>query len=362
MRSGAPTEIQAAAVGYRVSADSFLGGTTLASDVRPTGGSYRWDTTTEVVESADLTFATVHQGRNWIPGSDTQAPLANYGQELALTALMHLGDDRWFTPLGRVVLHDWKDAGAGVEVKAYGVLHRVAEDRFAVPQVPRKGGTLASEFRRLMPSGIPVDIDAALVDRACPTSFEWDEDRLSALYDIADAWPALIVPDGLGGVRLVPPLPDMPVPTMTFTDGEGGTVASAPRSDTRSGRYNRVVARAQSSDPNAAPIRGVAEVTSGPFDINGAYGAVTRYYASPALETKAQCISAAQSILARSMRPARTIEVAAAVDPRVAPYEPVEVIRGGIRYLGYVIGATFPARVGNMRLTVSISRESQVAA
>ncbi|WP_062077668.1 hypothetical protein [Demequina globuliformis] len=360
MRAGAPTVIQAAAVGYRVRVDSYLGASTLAEDVRPSGGSYTFDTTREDIESATLAFPAVAAGRNWTPGSNTQAALANYGQELTLNAIMHLGDERWVTELARVVNAEWTDGGGDIEVQAHGVLGRVAEDRFSTPQVPRRGGTLASEFRRIMPAGIPVDIDPALVDRACPSSFEWPEDRLAALYDIADTWPALIVPDGFGGVRLIPDLPDTVTPTMTFTDGEGGTVVSAPRSDTRSGRYNHVIARAQSTESDAPLIQGEAFVTSGPFAVDGPYGRVTRFYTSPTLTSKSQCESAAASILKTSMRPARTVEATAAVDPRVEPYEPVEVIREGVRYLGYVIAGTFPTGPGDMRLTVSVVSESEV--
>ncbi len=104
-------------------------------------------------------------------------------------------------------------------------------------------------MRRLIPPGMGVSFDSALVDRTCPTSMSWSEDRLGALQEIARAWPALLRTDEWGQIRFKAPLPAVPTPpVVTLTDGEGGTLISAPRADSRKDAYNVVVATSSASD------------------------------------------------------------------------------------------------------------------
>lgn len=354
MRSGPPTDLLASALGYRVEAESWLGADLLADDVPIAGGSFTFDTGTQVIESASLSVAALDHVRSWVPSVDPRHPLARFGQELLLTAVTFSDTREWRTPIGRVIIHDWKDDGADVDVEVRGLLHRVAEARLTRVATPSKDGTLESEFRRLMLGGIPVDVDAALVDRDCPSSFQWEEDRLAALFDLANAWPALIVPDGVGGVRLIPPLDDTVTPVLTVTDGEGGVVVSAPRADTREQVYNGVIATSQRSEGTASQVRGEAWVTEGVYRADGPYGPVPRFFPSPLLGTTAQCEAAAASILAKSLRPSRVVDVTMPVDPRIESYDPMRVTYRGDTFDGYVIKGTLPVVPGDMTVTVGI--------
>ncbi len=111
--------------------------------------------------------------------------------------------------------NDLADDESTVKVTAKGLLQIPADDDFAAPEQPRPAGTFASEFRRLMSAGIGVSIDPALVDRACPGGFVWEQDRLTALYDLADAWPARILTGADGIVNVRPPLGVVPIPVVT---------------------------------------------------------------------------------------------------------------------------------------------------
>lgn len=353
MRPGPLSDVLASAFSYEVRAQSYLGGSLLSDDVPIAGGQLTWQGT-QTIESGALAVSAWDRGHSWVP-STPRDPLARYGQELSFTAVIGAGERSWEIPLGRQVITDWSQDSGDVEVTVAGILNRTAEHRLPRPMVPLRGGTLVSELRRLMPGGIPVDISDDLVDRACPSSFEWNEDRLAAIYNLIDAWPALMLPDGFGGVRIVPDISgDDFTPALTYRDGEGGTVVSAPRSDTREQTYNYVVARAQSDDLDAKLVQAEAAVLDGELSINGAYGTVLRYFSSPALRTAAQCLAAARSVLEKSQRPARALTVTAPLDPRVELYDPVEVTYDGETSRGHVIGIVLPLVPGDMQLTVGM--------
>lgn len=355
MRAGLPTEVLAAGASYEVRAVSLLGAEVLASSVPLAGGSVTFDSTSDTIESGTVAVSVWADGRVWIPGADPRHPLGKYGQQLFLTAVMTAGHLSASTPLGVFKIQDWGEDDSEVTVSIDGPLKAVQEARLTSPTAPRKDGTFTSELRRLMVAGVPVTIDPAVVDRDCPASFTWDEDRLAAVYDLIDAWPARLTPDGLGGLTVIPDLPTTVTPVLTFeNNADDGTLVSAPRSDTREGIYNHVVARAQSDEADAPIVQGEAMITSGPYSVNGPYGDVPRFYSSPALETVAQCESAASSLLTTSLLRSRTVTVTTPVDPRVELFDPVQVARDGAVMLGYVLAITLPLVPGDMTLTVGI--------
>lgn len=358
MRSGAPSSVLASSAQWDVQVASWQGTSLRAASVPIVSGVWSADASRQVPDSLDL---RVPRGAvdEWVPGADTSHPLARYGQTLTATVVVTdvTGQSSWRTQVGQAVIQEWSaDDPGDVQVTAAGVLQRVADDRLPAPTSPAAGATLAGEFRRLISGGIPVEI-AGLTDRAAASSFTWDEDRLAALYDIADAWPALLAVTARGGVRLSAPLPaTFPGPVLTWTDGEGGTVVSAPRSDTRDDAYNAVVARGSSASTTAAMISAEVKVTSGPMATTGPYGVVRRFYSSPLLTTTGQAELAAQSILATAMRPSRTVTVTCAPDPRVELHDPVRAVRGGQTFDGWVVAYRLPLTVrdGDMSVTIGL--------
>lgn len=356
MRSGPDAAVLASAASWGCRVASWQGTTLRAAQVPVVGGTWVADATRQVPDRLTLTVARGARDE-WVPGEDTTHPLARYGQELDVTVVVGDASGRrtWDVPIGRAPIQDWTAPDPGdVVVEAAGVLQRVADDRLPRPESPLPGATLGSEFRRLMTPGIPVRI-VGLADRPAASSFAWDEDRLAALYDLADAWPASLSVTPQGGVLLGPPTPaTFPGPVLTWTDGEGGTVVSAPRSDTRDGAYNAVVARGTSTAPDAEQVSYEARVTSGPMAVTGPYGPVRRFFASPLLTTVGQCQAAATSILASSVRPSRTVTVTCASDPRVELWDPVRAVRDGRVYDGWVVGYRLPLSVADGDMTVTI--------
>lgn len=356
MRVGPSAGQLASAVDWGCKVSSWLGGVVLADDIPATGRATAV-TSKQVPEELQLSVPrySVEDGRavDWRP-TDPESPLARFGQLLDVTITAGGVDAR----VGRYLVTDWQERAERIEVTAAGILQVAADDRLPSPMAPRDEGTLRSEFLRLLPPQVQAQFAPGLVDRACPKAMEWDENRLDALYEIADAWPARLRTDGWGQLLLLPPLPVLSEPVLSLTDGENGTVVSAPTFDSRAGAYNRVVVR---SSADGVDAQAIAEVTSGPMSVSGPYGAVTKFWSSPLLENEEQCLAAAHQMLADSVRPSRVLKVELAPDPRVELDDPVEIITGKgtpqeAREWGYVIGYDMPLTVadGAMRIDVAI--------
>lgn len=369
MLEGPSSQTLAGAVGWGPKAASWRDGQLLAESIPVVSGRLEAVTSSKVPERVTFTVpeASMVAGRSfsWVPGDDPAHPLAKYGQtiDLAVEVRPSLAATASLTRRGRFRIHDWDydDEAGQVTVTALGVLKRVQEDGFTTPEVPRAGGTLGSEFRRLMPPGIPVYIHPGLVDRPCPRSFQWSQDRLDALYEIAEAWPARLRTDQWGQVQLLPPLPAVPTPVLHFTDGEGGTLISAPRHDTRAGLHNVVVGTSTATDSAAQdPIRAVAAVSHGPLKVTSdgtGYGAVTRYWSSPLAVTKGQLQASVDTLLADASRPAVVRTVFCAPDPRVDLDDPVAATKDGVTDWGFVVAYELPLtyRDGAMRIDIGVT-------
>lgn len=361
MRSGAPDEVLAGSCGWSPLVQSWLGGLLLADQVPVLRGRVTAQVSQDVPERLSLTVPaqTTVDGSlfDWRPGSDPVHPLARYGQELQVSVVVSstAGPESWETRVGRFLVTDWEDGDDGtVQVSAEGRLRRVKDALLTTPTQPRSGATLVSEARRLLPAGVSVAFDPALVDRACPAGMAWSDSRLSALQEIADAWPALLRTDEWGQVFFRAPLPDVPVPVLTLSDGERGTVETVARSDTRDGAFNQVVA--ESSASGVEDVQAVASQTTGPMAVGGQYGVVTKRWSSPLITTTNQALRSARTMLANSLLPATSVPVTCAPDPRIDLDDAVEVLRDGQRFWGWVTGYDLPLTVddGPQRIDVGV--------
>lgn len=329
MRPGPPNEVLAGTVEWSCRVSSWLGGTLLAESVPVASGRVTASTTLGVLARLSLTVPRF-DGRDWRPGPAVDHPLARYGQELDVTVLVtsSVTGQVWETRVGRFLITDWEDDDAGsIAVEGEGLLRRVADDKLPAPVQPRAGGTLVSEARRLLPVGMGASFDPALVDRACPPGMSWSSDRLAALGEIADAWPALLRTDEWGQVTFRAPLPEVPTPALTLADGERGTLVRAPRSDTRSGAYNRVIVRSSASE--APDVQAIVDQHTGPMRVDGPYGVVAREWSSPLIRDAGMAQASGRTMLRSSLLPTQTVPVVCAADPRIDLDDPVQVLRDG---------------------------------
>ena len=358
MRAGPTPSALATSVSYRPMVSSWLGGVVLADELPVLSGKVTWTVGQEVQADLSLTVAgrSVEEGRTrfWRPALPDD-PLARFGQVLDVSLLV----DGMLVRLGRFQITDWSDGDGGtIEVSGAGMLQAASDDRLTEATGPRDDGTLRSEFARLLPSYMSAQFDPALVDRPCPKAMEWDEDRLAALYEIADAWPARLREDAWGGIVVLPPLPDSPSPVLTLTNGEGGTVIGAPTSDTREGTYNVFVAR---SSADGVDVQAIVSVTDGPMNAGGNYLPVPKFFSSPLLLTVDQCRAAATTMRDNSVRSSRIRKVELAPDPRIELDDAIELLLNRdtpreTRERGFVVGVEMPLTVsdGAMRADIAI--------
>lgn len=345
--------------------DSWLGSTWLGR-VPVAGGSVSWTRSQQVQGTLSLTVPLIGAAsegedvREWAPTSPL-SPLACCGQVLhvSVTVGSTLDAASWTIPLGRFLITAWDTDSHMVQVQAKSLLHRLEEDRLTEPMVPRTGGTLGSELRRLVAGHMGVLVDPTLTDRACP-AMSWGESRIDAVYEIADAWPARLRESADGILQVLPPA--VGGGARTLTDGVDGTVIAAPRSASRERVYNRVVARGQDQADSGAPMfQAVASQTTGPLAVDGPYGIVTRFFSSPLITSQAQAAKAAKSLLASSVVRAETVPVEHVPDPTISLDDTITLITrdahraSTIRRTGAVAAFEIPLTwEGTMRTDVEV--------
>lgn len=352
MRTDGPSSsVLASAAAWGSSMSSWLGPTMLMDQIPMLSGRVKSSVSSNVPDTLTCTIPRriVVAGRtvDLLPqGPD--APLARYGQQLNVT-LNAAG-----TPMrmGRFLIKDWDYDEDTISVTAPGLLQIPSDDRLLEPTGPRTGGTHKSEFVRLLPPGLSAQFSTALVDRPVPVTMQWDEDRLGALYDIADAWPAVLRMDPWGQVLVEPPPSEAGVPLLTLKDGVGGTVVRVPRKDSREGAANIMVVRSSADGVDAS---GVAVTTSGPMAVQ-TYNRVPQFYSSPLLLTDAQCQAVADAKLPAARRSASILAVEMAPDPRLELDDLIAVERDGINEWGLIVGLDIPLTVtdGAMRVDVGV--------
>ncbi|MER5703473.1 DUF5047 domain-containing protein [Micromonospora sp. NPDC002296] len=279
--------------------ESWLGDELLADDVPVETGAEEVDRSLRVPERVTLTVPQLDRGVSWSP-TTADHPLAANGQRLRVQLGVGLGVGRveWIQR-GWFVIQSSDADGDSVSVQAGGLLSLVDEARLVSPYQPT--GTLLSTLRGLVEPALTVVADPALVDRAVPSGINYDEDRLSAVGELLDAWAAdaSVTADGYLHVA---PMATSTTPVLALTDRRGGTVIKATGSSTREGAVNAVVARGTAAD--GTQVQGVAYDYTGPKALDGPFNPlpVPYFYSSPLLTTVAQASSAAQTVLARLKR------------------------------------------------------------
>jgi hypothetical protein len=283
------------------SVESWRDGVLLAAEVPAATGSEEVDRTARVPERVTFTVPRLDRGMSWAPEGNDH-PLAANGQELRVKLGVGLasGEVEWFQR-GRFLVQDATPSGDVVNVSAVGMLAWINEARLVSPYQPT--GTLATTLRGLMEPALTVAIDTAMVDRSVPAGAAYDEDRLGAVLELLDSWPAEGVVDP-GGVFQVTPATQSLTPVLILTEGVGGTIITADGASTREGAYNAVVARGTAAD--GGQVQGVAydNTATGPKRYPGPFNPlpVPKFFASPLLTTVDQAALAAATILARIQR------------------------------------------------------------
>lgn len=325
----ARTVIESGSFVYETRASAWLGGRLLAEDIPIAGGSYEeTDRSLAVPERVQLTVPRRAGGVDWTP-TEARSPLAANGQTIKISIGVGTGSatSEWF-PRGEFLIQDTMADGETISVQAVGLLALIDEAKFVTPFQP--SGTITGTLRKLLEPAVTVNLAAAPADRAVPASaVNWDSDRLAAVGELLDAWPADLLMHEQGYARVVPAAtPTVGDAVRSFTDAAGGTVISATGRSSRDGGFNVVVATGYAAD--GGEVRGTAYVASGPWQFGTGTATplpVPFGYSSPLLTTNVQCASAARSVLARKMRAGvlRRFTIVCPPDPTLQAADPVLV-------------------------------------
>jgi len=305
--------------------ESWRGGELLADDVPTSAASEESDRSLQVPERVTLTVPRRDRGVSWSPVAD-DSPLAANGQLLRVQLGVGLaGSQVEYFQRGWFVIQESEVSGDDVSISAVGMLTLIDEARLVSPYQP--SSTLASTLRGLIEPALTVNIDAALLDRAVPGGINYDEDRLGAVYELLDAWPADIRTTEDGYLSVTAPAGSS-APVRSLTNGVGGTIVQATGHSTRESGYNAVVARGTMAD--GTQIQSVTFATSdGPKGYGGPFNPlpVPYFFESPLLTTVAQCKAASVTIMARLQRQsaARTFEIECVPDGRLQAGDVVTV-------------------------------------
>lgn len=284
----------------RLAVESWRGATLLSDDVPVDSAFEETDRGLRVPERVTLAVPRYYRGESWSPIADDH-PLAANGQRMRVQLGIDIGNGvtEWFQR-GWYVIKSSTAQGDTVNVELVSLLWLIDEARFVSPFQPT--GTLISTIQDLLEPALTVVVDGSLSDRAVPTaSINWDEDRLGAVMELLDAWPAdaYVTEEGY---LYVTSADQSTTPVLTLTNGTGGTIIEATGSSTRDNAFNVVVALGTASD--GGQVQGTAFDYTGPKAYNGPFNPLPvpyKFY-SPLLTTVAQCQAAARTRLANLKR------------------------------------------------------------
>jgi hypothetical protein len=129
------------------------------------------------------------------------------------------------------------------------------------------------------------------------------------------------------GILVVTPPPDPADIVATIAHGAKGVLATLSRTLSRDGIYNGCVASGEQLDDTIPPVSAIA-VDSDPASPTywfGAFGHVLQFFSSSFITTVAQCLSAAQSILAGSTGLPYNVNFGQVPNPALEPLDPIEL-------------------------------------
>lgn len=344
--------------------DAYLDGQLTAASVPIISGTITYDATARITRRLEIEVPARDQnGRSFDPSGDPTHPLAAYGQRLQVrTGITLPGGVIELMNQGWYLITDWSrtDAGGTVIVQAQGLTRLLQDARLYHPYAP--GPTdLREVIPELLDDIVPSVIESTLPERSTSSQKIWQRDRLEALDDLADAWPARWDIDDDGAAHFYPPYAEITpssVPVRVLQDGVNGTVVDRDRTGSRDRIRNAVVVTGAVAASGAVPSF-TAERLTGPMRVSGPFGRVPLFYTSDMITTVQQAIGTANSMLARRALLSRTENVVAVPDPALELGDIVRIYTEGDALLGRAQSITLPltAAQGAMRCSVATDPE-----
>lgn len=197
----------------------------------------------------------------------------------------HLGIPNLGDPLPPNKRQILVSGGATISIAGADLAWGIKAARFLAPTSPQGvSPTNLSEIARLLEDIVPVDVDAAVVDKAVNKRLIYEGERIDACEDLCDNLGASFRMNGDGHFEVYPIAPTEPV--WFIKGGPEGVLVRPDRSQSIEGLYNVFIA--EGTDEDNLPLRGTAEITDGPLRNGGPHGSVPLFYSSNMLTTQSQ--------------------------------------------------------------------------
>lgn len=264
--------------------------------------------------------------------SNPSALLAPYGNEIFVERGIVLSNgEAEFVPLGyfRIYSPEQSEAPHGsIRISAKDRMSGIVDARLFAPRQFPAGMTLGNIFEDLVREVYPdvvIEWDDDTNRVRLSRSQVAEEDRYEFLNDLVTSHGKVMYFDHRG-VLVVKSPPNHRDPVFTVNHGRDGVLVSVSRQLTREGVYNAVVAMGEAAD-TGEPVRAVV-VDSNPLSptfFYGKFGKVPRFYSSPFITTEAQAVTAATSILSKTLGLPYNVDFTAVPNPALEPLDPVKI-------------------------------------
>lgn len=236
----------------------------------------------------------------------------------------------------------------------------LARARFVKPWNVPKGALVVAQITSMVLDVLPwVEVVDLTGSRATHPGGVFERERWDSIENLATSIGADVAfdPDGRCIIQPVPTL-DTEADWLVDADSETAVLLDAGLSLSVEGVYNAVTAT--SSDAGTAPVSATVYQSTGPLAYVAGFKQ-PRFYSSPVLKTTAQCVSAARSILARSLAYAQKIAPVAAPNPALDVGDTLAVaLPGRDPVMRLLSGATIPLTADAMPLDVRTEADAIV--
>lgn len=330
--------------GVRVLLDGQPAGMTV------TGGSVRVDGTSKVrralsLESADTTRMPTEAGGILSP-VDTDLKV--------FVGVEYTEGDEELVPVGvfRVSSVTRSSLNGGLSVTGQDYAGVCADARFVRPWNVPRNSYVTAQIAALVTDVLPwVEVVDVTGNRTRHPGGVFERDRWDAVLSLASSVGADVAFDPAGRL-VIRPLPVLGDPPDWVTDHgtDQSVLVDASVSLTTDGLYNAVTAT--SSDSGTSPVSATVYQATGPLRWRDGFQR-TRFYASPVLKTRQQCVAAARTVLARSAVLSQQVAPVSAPNPALDVGDTVLVpLPGQDPVSRLVSGLTLPLGPGPMPVTV----------
>jgi hypothetical protein len=324
-----------------VRATAYTAALGVIADLPVSSGVITVDATSQVRRTGTLTIAAPEY---W--PADPLSILSPLGTELAIEYGIVLPTQgiEWVPvirgPITDVARTRPATGGDGaIEVTLTDRSSKIAEARFDQPAQTVVGATVVAEIRRLITEVLPtVTVTDLTGSTQVAAQLDMERERWAdGVEKLADAIGAECFANPVGNF-VIRPQPTLDDPTVwAIAAGRNGTLVSIDEKRTRDLTYNKIVASGQRVD-GTPPVWSSASDTDpdSPTYIGGPFGTKTRFYASPLLTTTAQCLSAAESWLARTRGMHGSVTLTTTVNPALDAGD-VILVRDGEQVAAHII-------------------------